>query len=133
MNKNLVEAERWMKQAERDFSMAKVASKNGFFEHACFMCQQAAEKAVKALLYSKGIRTFATHSVKDLFLAASKEFKIKDLRREAVLLDRQYVPTRYPDSFDSGSPFEYFNEEDAKTCVSYAGSVLAEVRRLLQK
>ncbi|MBI5036392.1 HEPN domain-containing protein [Candidatus Micrarchaeota archaeon] len=134
MGKNALEAVRWIKQAERDLGMAKTALKSRYFEHACFLSQQAAEKALKGLLYGKGFRSIPTHSVKDLYLDAKREFRdLKEMGREAIFLDKQYVPTRYPDSFDSGSPFEYFTEEDAKKCVGCAGLILSEAKRLSPK
>jgi HEPN domain-containing protein len=132
MDKNAIQANRWIAQARRDLSMAKVALRESYHEHACFMCQQAAEKALKGLLYSKGFRSIVTHSVRDLYRSCKKEFKtIKEMASEAIFLDKQYVPTRYPDSFDSGSPYEYFTKEDSEKCVHCAGLILSEVKRFL--
>lgn len=42
----------------------------------------------------------------------------------AKVLDRYYIPTRYPDSFDFGIPRDYFEEEDAKEAIEYARKIL---------
>lgn len=39
----------WMKQAERDLENAKYEMKGSFYEWVCFLSQQAAEKAIKAV------------------------------------------------------------------------------------
>ncbi len=44
-----------MRQARRDLAMAKQARESGFYEWSCFIAQQAAEKAVKAVYQSKGV------------------------------------------------------------------------------
>lgn len=46
-------------------------------------------------------------------------------------LDRHYVPTRYPDSFDSGSPYEYFTEEDAENAILCCRRILEFCKGLL--
>jgi len=48
------ETERWLTQAKRDLKAAKDSARNENYEWACFQAQQAAEKAVKALLYAYG-------------------------------------------------------------------------------
>lgn len=39
----------WLAQAERDLEMARIALNARIYEWACFVGQQAGEKAVKAL------------------------------------------------------------------------------------
>ena len=50
------EARRWLAQAESDLAFAEVGVREGFFAQACFICQQAGEKALKALHYRRGAR-----------------------------------------------------------------------------
>jgi hypothetical protein len=38
----------------------------------------------------------------------------EELLNCARSLDRYYVPTRYPNGFESGSPYEYFTRRDAE-------------------
>ena len=49
MKDPITEAERWLRQAENDLEFAKSGHKEGFFSQVCFLTQQIAEKAVKAL------------------------------------------------------------------------------------
>jgi HEPN domain-containing protein len=50
---NLEEADEWLEKAESDFGQAQAAFKREDFSYAGFWMQQAAEKALKALLLDK--------------------------------------------------------------------------------
>ena len=52
----------WLAQAERDIGQAKASLRDGFYEWACFASQQAAEKAVKALIQSRRRRVVGPFS-----------------------------------------------------------------------
>jgi HEPN domain-containing protein len=47
----LEEARRWLSQVLRDLGASLSSLRSGYFEWSRFQAQQAAEKAVKALLY----------------------------------------------------------------------------------
>ncbi|MDA8307771.1 MAG: HEPN domain-containing protein [Deltaproteobacteria bacterium] len=44
--------------------------------------------------------------------------------RSAMRLDRHYIPTRYPNGFDTGAPKEYYTDEDADQAIQDAKAVL---------
>jgi HEPN domain-containing protein len=67
-----MEEQRWLRQAEKVLESARDSSKAKHYEWACFQTQQAAKKALKAFLYSKGLRAILTHSIRDLVLDCSK-------------------------------------------------------------
>jgi HEPN domain-containing protein len=54
------EAARWLTAATEDLAYARHAAAGGFHAPACFLAQQAAEKAVKAVHYSGGARVVTT-------------------------------------------------------------------------
>ena len=56
MKRPRLEAGRWLAQAESDLRFAELGLREGFHAQACFTCQQAAEKALKALHYLGGAR-----------------------------------------------------------------------------
>ena len=60
------EGRRWLAQAENDLAFAALASREGYFAQACFNSQQAAEKALKAFLYSRGAEQVFGHAVADV-------------------------------------------------------------------
>jgi len=51
------EGRRWLDQAENDLTFARYALQGEFFHQVCFVAQQCAEKALKALHYHEGART----------------------------------------------------------------------------
>ncbi len=44
----------WMRQAEKDLENARWEKEGGYFEWACFVAQQAAEKAIKDVYQKLG-------------------------------------------------------------------------------
>src|SRR5438445_9895171 len=64
---------------------------------ACFHCQQAAEKYLKALLQELGVMVRRTHNLLDLLdLLLPHDGTLKGLRRSLRSLRRYAVDYRYP-------------------------------------
>jgi HEPN domain-containing protein len=57
------EAIRWITQAEEEFRDATDLKKRGRFYLSLFLCQQSAEKALKAFIYLNEEESIFTHSV----------------------------------------------------------------------
>lgn len=95
-----------------------------FYEDACFSAQQAAELAVKALLESQG-RIELGHSVFQLLQAV--QGAPEDVLYAARVLDRYYIPTRYPNGFAAGAPMDFYDRPTAEEAVELAESVLEYV------
>ncbi|BDC00068.1 HEPN domain-containing protein [Saccharolobus caldissimus] len=112
----------WLKQAERDIEEAIYSKKGGYYELSCFLSQQSAEKAVKALLQYRGIERRG-HSILHLIQNPPNE-----ILECVTYLDKQYTPTRYPDVYDEGSPYEYYTEKDAEECINCALKILNWVK-----
>src|SRR5262249_20771014 len=115
-----------MGQAERDLEQARASARDGFHEWACFAAQQAAEKALKAALYSH-LRHARTHVLIDLIddLHANAPETLLD---HARVLDNYYIPTRYANGHDSGAPFSHYGARQSEQAIEYA-SVLIEFAR----
>ena len=115
------EADRWLRQAANDLAFARVALRERFHAQACFIAQQGAEKAVKAIAYGLGERTVLGHSLVTLISRYSDRApELTDLRELAGILDQYYVPTRYPNGLAGGVPFEAFGESQAAAAVDAA-------------
>lgn len=126
------EARRWWRQAENDLAFARVALRERFFAQACFVAQQTAEKAVKAVAYGLGERTVLGHSVAVLIdRYGDRAPGLRDLRRLAGTLDLYYVPARYPNGLPDGAPFEAFDEQQATAAVEAAEQFLHLAARRL--
>lgn len=115
----------WFKQAQSDLKHSHNAQKAGDYDWACFAAHQAAEKAVKALIEFSG-GAFWGHSVSKLLEALQEKFDIPDRnKKEALSLDKFYIPTRYPNGFDSGAPVDYYTLQEAQEAYESAKSILS--------
>ena len=115
------EADRWRRQAANDLAFARVALRERFYAQACFIAQQSAEKAVKAIAYGLGERTVIGHSLVTLISRyAYRRPELNALRELGGILDQYYVPTRYPNGLAGGVPFEAFGESQAAAAVNAA-------------
>ena len=127
------EADRWLRQARFDLEAALANRSLGYHALACYLSQQAAEKAVKALLYGWGERRVLGHSVVELLAQAAETAPtLLELSRDASRLDKLYIPTRYPNGLPGGVPAESYAAEDAADAIAAAERVVAESARLLQ-
>lgn len=135
MIKNLKDALRWLKQAEKDLTAAKNSLKSKDYEWSCFQAQQSAEKALKAFLYQRGFRKILTHSVFELINEVSKfNVELKNFKKEAKFLDSVYIPSRYPNGIAGDLvPFEYYDKGDAEECIKYAELILEKVKKFIKK
>ncbi|MCE8428697.1 MAG: HEPN domain-containing protein [Candidatus Methanoperedens sp.] len=116
--------EDWLKQAHSDLSAAEDSVKSEHYEWACFQAQQAAEKALKALIISKGGES-RIHSIKFLLSNLPENMTISDhLQNAARELDKHYIPTRYPDSFSTGIPKDFFTQDDARRAIANAEKII---------
>lgn len=115
----------WLEQAERDLSRAEIDIQYEYWEWACFTAQQAAEKAVKALLMNRGMSAWG-HAITPMLRRLSVEgVPVPDAAiGQAQLLDAYYIPTRYPNGFTEGKPADYYNAQKAKEAVDAAGDLL---------
>ena len=115
------EADRWRRQAANDLAFARLAVRERFYAQACFIAQQAAEKAAKAIAYGLGERTVVGHSLVTLISRyGDRAPELSDLQEVAGILDQYYVPTRYPNGLAGGVPFEAFGESQAVGAVDAA-------------
>lgn len=114
----------WLKQAKRDLESAKNQREDGFFEWACFIAQQAAEKAVKAVYQKLGAEAWG-HSILDLLNGLREKLEVlEDLFDKGRRIDKFYIPARYPNGWATGSPSEYITKEDAENAISDSEAIL---------
>jgi HEPN domain-containing protein len=116
----------WMAQALDDLESAGILRDHGKHAQACFMAQQAAEKALKAALYSR-LRESRTHAL--LLLVGDLDDKAPETAVQAArVLDLYYIPTRYANGHDSGAPFSYYGAPESKQAVEYADLLIEFAR-----
>src|SRR2546425_10646876 len=101
----------WLGQGRRDLELARPAPAGGFHEWACFAAQQAGEKAGKALVPSLGGEARG-HAIVAMAAALPAAARLSaELLDAARRLDRHYIPTRYPNGFDRGTPRDYLDRK----------------------
>ena len=125
------EADRWLGFARQDLRVAELAMGDELYNQVCFHSEQCVEKVLKAWLASKGKRIPRTHSMADL-LPLISTVVVASMAEEIILLDRFYIPTRYPDalpgSLEDGLP----NREEALEAFALAKKVLKNIGTKLE-
>lgn len=115
----------WLRQAEADLRHAR---KDGDHEWSCFAAQQAAEKALKAVVQANGGEAWG-HSVTVLAGELSGRMELPDgLHDAARRLDKHYIPTRCPNGFDAGAPTDYYTGPEAEAAIRDADTILEFAR-----
>ncbi|MEW5922116.1 MAG: HEPN domain-containing protein [Bacillota bacterium] len=123
----------WMKQAEADLRHARNSVSLQDYEWACFSAQQAAEKAVKAVFQQFHAEAWG-HSVSILLMNLPAETNVSpELVDKAKVIDKHYIPARYPNGFDTGAPTDYFTAAEGKTAVEIASEIIEFCKNILAK
>ena len=136
---NRKEAERWMRQAEDDLDATSSLFESGHYSLACFHCQQTVEKALKALMFAKGLLKMSdldTHEVMTLaYRTSGLDPRLQVIPEMVVQIHGYYINTRYPQyqkGFSQSSiPAEMFSLDDADDAISKAREVLQILRQVL--
>ena len=128
MNEAATQRDRWLRSAREDLAYARVAAAAGHHAPACFHAQQAAEKAVKAVHYGRGARVVIGHNVRALIEALTPPLAALSARLDdARDLDVFYLPTRYPNGLESGTPREAFGAQQSTRAMTAAEGIVAAV------
>jgi HEPN domain-containing protein len=121
---------RWLKQAAYDLEDAVLVSGAGRYALTCFLCHQAAEKAVTAYLLTRGAEGVWGHALADLCedaMALDPSFDF--IKSVAGLLDKHYLGARYPSTLPGGVPAEAYERQDAERALEIA----RDVRRFVEE
>jgi len=97
----------WLAHAESDLNLARLARDRQEIlpEQVCFHAQQAAEKALKAVLVSREIEFPLVHAIQALVqIAQQSGLAVPPEVLEAVSLTPYAVVTRYPGHWEEISP-----------------------------
>jgi HEPN domain-containing protein len=121
--------------AKKDLQAAEVLFTSEMYAHACFQAQQAGEKALKAIWRAQDADPWG-HSVKRLVIEFPSRANISNLQDwadAAALLDKFYIPTRYPNGLPDLTPDEIYGKEDGRQGIEAARLLVAGCERLLQQ
>jgi HEPN domain-containing protein len=120
---------RWLRQADHDLTIARGHQERADYSDACFMAEQAAQKALKAFLIAHGQRAVPLHSVAQLAERCTQlDPDFSAHITPGRILDQYYIPTRYPDALAPPAvPFESYTQEQAQKAVAAVETLVALV------
>jgi len=107
-------------QSKKDLEVAEKNFNIGEYYITAFLCQQAVEKALKALLMKKTKRLMKIH---DLVILGRKVNMPVDLIKKAEKISRAYVETRYGD-VTGMTPYKRFNKENTSEYLKIAKEII---------
>lgn len=120
------EARRWVDQAIADLGDARLLADHSRFATACFLCQQATEKALKGVIYASGADAVLGHSVRQLCDEIARlDPAVASRCVEWAILDQYYIPTRYPDALPGGIPATAYSATQAQAAIRTADDAIS--------
>jgi HEPN domain-containing protein len=121
----------WLNRARSNLARAKAKRKGVYLEDLCFDAQQAAEKAIKALLIKLDVNFPYVHDLAELLTSVEKVGQeVPELIRQAERLSKFAVFTRYPGIGPSIKEKEYRETlEIAARVVKWAENIVSPKRR----
>jgi len=126
---------RWLDDALEDLRVAEDLLRGGHHSASCFHSQQAAEKAVKATLYSNRVEAKG-NSILELLGSLEKVvgLRLEEFYEDAHLLDKHYAPPRYPNLHPSVSlpSYKLYSREDSERCINSARKIANYMKKLLE-
>ncbi len=131
--KRAAEAARWLAQSAADLKAARRSRDSGSHEWSCFQCQQAGEKALKAVWLRGGHDPWG-HSLLRLvqeYPEPGRAAELRALADAARLLDKLYIPTRYPNGLPDLTPSEVYGADDSGAAIAAAQRFVDYASRVL--
>ena len=122
----------WLRQGDADLRLARHAREGAAHDWACFAAQQAAEKALKAVLMSRGADAWG-HTVTALLGIVTGNDVAEELVVCAKTLDKHYIPTRYPNGLDAGAPTDFYTNKDSDDAIACAERLIGFARRQVEQ
>jgi HEPN domain-containing protein len=133
-SKSQYEAERWWLTAQEDLDVAKALHETAKYSHACFLSQQCAEKAIKALWLSIDGDPWR-HSIQKLVMEFPQQDMLQNVQNwleHSAFLDKFYIPTRYPNGLPDLTPGQVYTAQESTQAIEKASFFLEETRKLMR-
>ncbi len=121
--------ESWLRRAKSNLARARLLAGQAeiVYEDLCFDAQQAAEKALKAVLVHNGVAFPRTHALAELLtLIAKTGLEVPAKVREATLLTPYAVEARYPGLWEEVTSGDY------QEALRVAGRVVAWAEKVVR-
>lgn len=116
---------RWRSEAERALESARREGAADAHNWSCFLAEQSARLALKALLHGLGRGPWG-HDLIPLGEEVGKSgIEVSTHLQDALArLSRHYIPARYPDAHPAGSAASRYRGSDATAAIADAEQVL---------
>jgi HEPN domain-containing protein len=107
-------ARTWLRLASSDHRLAEIAVAEELYPQACTLCQQVAEKALKAFLFARHQPLVRSHVLPRLrYLSEQLDPDFDQLDEACDTLTEYYIDTRYPDAAADLAAFDAVAAEEA--------------------
>ena len=117
----------WLRHAWSDLELARVErNPKILLEDLCFHAQQAAEKALKAVLILRSVAFPKTHNIRTLIDFLPEGLNLPEEAKGAAILTDYAVQTRYP------GDLEPVTEEEYREALRIAEAVLRWAERIVK-
>ena len=116
----------WLRHAWSDLDLARVGQNSRILlEDLCFHAQQAAEKALKAVLVFRSVPFPKTHNIRTLMDLLPEDLNLREEAERAAILTDYAVLTRYPGDLEPVTEEEYLEAiRIAETVVQWAEKII---------
>jgi len=121
-------AKNWIMQAESDLDSSKYNLEGKKYDVAAYLCQQSAEKGLKALYLNKNNELWKTH---DLVKLASLVDAPKEIIEICNDLNPIYLEDRYPD-FSETIPAKKFTRKEVEEYFKKARKAIIWIKKQLK-
>ena len=120
----------WFAEATNDLDGGKILLKAKRYNLAVFIFTQAAEKAVKALLYLTKAKPWG-HAILNLLIEYENQGHAvpSELKEFAQELENSYLDSRYPGISESMGPKDLYDKESAKAAMEKTKAILDFVKK----
>jgi HEPN domain-containing protein len=112
----------WLRLAQENLQVASstITAEYSPYHTVCFLCQNSAERYLKAYLIYQGWELKKTHDLNEL-LAFCVEYNnsLETLRDDCEILNEYITSARYPGDL----PFDNFDEDQAKEAIASANRI----------
>lgn len=117
----------WLNRAKSNLTLASRRLPGVYLEDLCFLAQQAAEKALKAVLIHRKVRFPYTHNLGELITFVEQSgIRVPEGVQRAVILSDYAVGSRYPGLAEPVTPEEHAEALAlAKRVVDWAEQVVS--------
>ncbi len=121
---HFAETRRWLRYAEEDLCAAKtIVEQEGIPRHACWHSQQAAEKAIKAILVFLQVDFPRSHDLARLRNLVPESYETRSLKIGLAELSEWSVEARYPGDWPEAG------RKDARRAIEVAQLVVSTAMR----